>query len=42
MKDLRTLRAEEIEVRPAHKVGYKNVQKFYIKSRAVTRSLDER
>lgn len=37
----RLLRANEIEVRPAHKVGDKFAMLFYIDSRAVTKYLDE-
>lgn len=41
MNKLRTLNANEIEVRPAHKVGDKIAHLLYIDSRAVTRYLDE-
>lgn len=37
----RLLRANEIEVRPAHKVGDKFAMLFYIDSRAVTKYLNE-
>jgi hypothetical protein len=37
----RLLKAEEIEVRPAHKVGDKIAMLLYIDSRAVTKLLDE-
>lgn len=40
-KELRELRAEEIEVRPAHKVKDKISMLLYIDSRAVTNYLDE-
>lgn len=41
VRTLRTLRANEIEVRPAHKVGDKIAHLLYIDSRATTKYLDE-
>ena len=41
INQLRTLRANEIEVRPAHKVGDKITHLLYIDSRATTKYLDE-
>lgn len=41
INNLRTLRADEIEVRPAHKVGDKIAHLLYIDSRATTKYLDE-
>lgn len=41
VKEKRTLRADEIEVRPAHKVKDKISMLLYIDSRAVTKFLDD-
>ena len=41
VRTLRTLRANEIEVRPAHKVGDKIAHLLYIDSRATNKYLDE-